>query len=244
MNRRFLIASLTLALTLPAFSLAAPPVPAAPATGAAPAAPAAAPATPGAPAKAATAAPQVKAAAAPVAVSNEAEIQKLKLAEVKLAALAKEGQPDKGATEVTSPKVKKAVPAKKKRHKARLSKKGKKGAVAGKALTRRLSESEVRGILSTTRDFTGADLSGMNLVGMNLSGAKLNRVNLRMANLERADLAETDLELADLTGANLRGASLNQARLRGTRLAGSKMDGALWIDKTICRSGSVGSCIE
>ena len=117
---------------------------------------------------------------------------------------------------------------------------GKGGRIAGRHLT----QEEVQGILSTTRDFSGADLSGMSLVGLDLRGVKLNRSNLQMANLERADLSESDLELADLTGANLRGASLNQARLRGTRLEGSRMDGALWIDRTICRKGSVGSCIE
>jgi hypothetical protein len=109
---------------------------------------------------------------------------------------------------------------------------------------RRLSRAEVLKVLSTTRDFTGSDLSGMNLVGIDFSGVKFNRAKLHMANLERADLAESDLELADLTGANLRGASLNQARLRGARLADSHMDGALWVDRTVCKKGSIGGCIE
>lgn len=109
---------------------------------------------------------------------------------------------------------------------------------------RRLTRVEVLAILSTTRDFTGSDLSGMNLKGIDFSGVKFNRANLHLANMERADLTESDLELADLTGADLRGASLIQARFRGTLLKDTRMDGALWVDKTICKKGSVGSCIE
>ena len=109
---------------------------------------------------------------------------------------------------------------------------------------RRLTHAEVLNILSTTRDFSGSDLSGMNLKGINFSGVKFNRTNLHLANMERADLAESDLELADLTGADLRGASLIQARFRGTLLQDTHMEGALWVDKMVCKKGSVGSCIE
>ena len=193
----------------------------------------------GAPAKAALEKPEA---------SDEAEARALKVAEVKLAALARE-------VTAANPDTKEAkAPAAKKKQSHSVHKKGRgksrgkghpKGDPAGqKVVNRRLTEGEVKAILKTTRDFSGSDLSGMNLVGMDLSGVKFNRANLHLANLERADLAETDLELADLTGANLRGASLNQARLRGTRMEGSRMDGALWIDKTVCKSGSVGGCIE
>ncbi|GFO58961.1 hypothetical protein GMST_12860 [Geomonas silvestris] len=185
-------------------------------------------------------APATVAAAAPERSepSNEVQSRQLALAEAKLAALAAEGN---GTAKPAEPK-KQAAPKKKKAKTHKVKKKT--DPAQARVYHRRLSENEVRGIMSTTRDLSGMDLSGMNLAGMDLSGAKLNRVNLRMTNLERADLAEADLELADLTGANLRGASLNQARLRGTHLEGSRMDGALWIDKTVCRSGSVGSCIE
>ncbi|QXE89860.1 pentapeptide repeat-containing protein [Geomonas subterranea] len=185
---------------------------------------------------------------------NAAEALKLKLAEAKLAALAKESELSKPAAQVTKKgagkknvkgKLKKAKGGKK----GTVAAKGKKGkgggaAVAGKVLDRRMTPAEVQGILAGSRDFSGTDLSGLNLNGYDLSGAKFNRAKLQSVNLERADLSETDLELADLSGADLRGASLNQARLRGTRLAGAKLDGALWTDKTICRSGSVGNCIE
>jgi len=181
---------------------------------------------------------------------SAADARKLKLAETKLAALVKEAKAESAPPEAEAQKAavkKKPGTVGKKRVKKTRSKLHAKGASTGKAgniVNRRLTLSEVQGILSTTRDFSGSDLSGMNLVGVDLRGVKLNRANLQMANLERADLAESDLELADLTGANLRSASLNQARLRGTRLERTRMDGAMWIDKTICKKGSVGSCIE
>jgi uncharacterized protein YjbI with pentapeptide repeats len=180
--------------------------------------------------------------------SNELEAQMLRTAETKLAALANEAREANGpAKEAKAKPIKKnkARTVSKKRTAKLHLKAGPKGTLAAeKVLNRRLTEGEVKGILTTTRDFSGSDLSGMNLVGVDLTGVKFNRANLHMANLERANLAETDLELADLSGANLRGASLNQARLRGTRLEGTRMDGALWIDKTVCKSGSVGNCIE
>jgi len=180
--------------------------------------------------------------------SDETEAHTLKVAELKLAALAQEAKEADAASAAkdapAAPAKKKPVHAVKNRHfKARI-KASAVGKGGRKILGRRLTESEVKAILSTTRDFSGSDLSGLNLVGADLSGVKFNRANLHLANLERADLAESDLELADLTGANLRGASLNQARLRGTRMEGTRMDGALWIDKTICKSGSVGGCVE
>ena len=179
--------------------------------------------------------------------SNTDEAQAFKVAETKLAALAREAKAENGdAKEVTATAAKKKQPppGRKKRHSKSLKAQVMGGAAGQKIVGRRLTAAEVRGVLATTRDFTGSDLSGMNLVGVDLKGVKFNRANLHLANLERADLAESDLELADLTGANLRGASLNQARLRGTRMDGTKMDGALWIDRTICKKGSVGSCIE
>jgi hypothetical protein len=184
------------------------------------------------------------------AAQADDEARALKVAEAKLAALAREGvspvPPDYAPTKVAEQKPAKPV-SKKRSTKARVKAKSTHPEVASKAprvTNRRLSLGEVQGILATSRDFTGSDLSGLSLVGMDFSGVKFNRANLQRANLERADLAETDLELADLTGANLRGASLNQARLRGTRLEGTRFDGALWIDKTVCKKGSTGLCIE
>ncbi|MCM0080985.1 pentapeptide repeat-containing protein [Geomonas sp. Red32] len=179
---------------------------------------------------------------APGPATGKDEAAALKEAELKLAALAREAE---------TPPAKAKKPAKKKVHaKKKRSAKAHKGDASGAAVKvvkvtdRRLTSAEVQGILATTRDLSGTDLSGLSLVGMDLSGVRFNRANLKQANLERADLADTDLELADLSGANLKGASLNQARLRGTRLVGTRMEGALWIDRTVCRPGSVGSCIE
>jgi len=187
-------------------------------------------------------------AACPAAAPRDdaADAQALKAAQAKLAALAREGAsetPPKAAKEMTSVKKKKAAAARNKKRVVKGTSKGNNG-VNAKGTDRRLTQSQVQGILSTTRDFSGSDLSGLNLVGLDLSGAKFNRANLRSANLGRTDLSETDLELADLTGADLRGASLNQARVRGTRMAGARMEGAMWVDRTVCREGSVGSCME
>jgi hypothetical protein len=179
--------------------------------------------------------------------ANEAKT--LKTAEMKLAALAKEGNSESGPLAAAKQKVtdKKPHPVQKKRLSKSRHRAQAKWEMTGnvkKIVGRRLTQAEVQGILATTRDFSGSDLSGLNLVGVDLSGVKFNRANLQMANLERADLAESDLELANLSNANLRGASLNQARLRGTRMEGTRMDGALWVDRTVCKKGSVGSCIE
>ena len=206
--------------------------------------------------------PEAAAADAPFDQENAADAKALKVAELKLAALAKEAKAaeaaeaaEKAGAQGPQRKGIEQKPAVKKQpvnyRKKKLAKrarvvqaKGETAAKVPKVLNRRLTEAEVQGILATTRDFSGTDLSGLSLVGMDLSGVKLNRANLHLANLERADLAESDLELADLSGANLRGASLNQARLRGTRLEGAKMDGTMWIDKTVCKKGSLGNCVE
>ena len=183
--------------------------------------------------------------------SGAADAKAFKLAETKLAALAKEAALEKPPVDASALKADEkkqpGAPQKKPRSKARAKVAKTKGETAGKGqkiFGRRLTQAEVQDVLSTTRDLSGTDLNGLNLVGMDLSGVKFNRANLQMANLERADLAESDLELADLSGANLSGASLNQARLRGARLEGTRMDGAMWVDKTICKKGSVGSCME
>lgn len=177
------------------------------------------------------------------------EVRALMMTEMKLAALARmgDGGPPPDAVPAPPPpkKIEKKRPHKVNRRPSR-SKPGTVAPVAArqKPLDRRLTRSEVQEIISTTRDFSGADLTGLSLVGVDLRGAKLTRANLHSANLERADLAEADLELTDLTSANLKGASLNQARLRGARLEGAKLDGVLWIDKSVCRAGSIGICRE
>jgi hypothetical protein len=75
---------------------------------------------------------------------------------------------------------------------------------------------EVREVLGTTRDLSGANLRGMNLAGFDLRNASLANADLYLANLAGARL----------DGANLRGASLEMANLRGASLKGAKLSGA------------------
>ncbi|GLI38002.1 pentapeptide repeat-containing protein [Geobacter hydrogenophilus] len=75
---------------------------------------------------------------------------------------------------------------------------------------------EVREVLGTTRDLSGANLRGMNLAGLDLRNASLANADLYLANLAGARL----------DGANLRGASLEMANLRGASLKGAKLSGA------------------
>ena len=161
--------------------------------------------------------PGAPAASEPVApvtpdASNKVEAGRLKVTRRRLAALvraAKAGNGDPGDATPAVARKKQPHPAREKRLlKSRLVAHPNGERKGQKIVGRRLSEAEVRGILATTRDFSGSDLSGMNLVGVDLRGVNFNRANLRLANLESADLAESDLELADLTGANLRRASM------------------------------------
>ncbi|ABB33751.1 putative low-complexity protein-like protein [Geobacter metallireducens RCH3] len=75
---------------------------------------------------------------------------------------------------------------------------------------------EVREVLGTTRDLSGANLRGMNLAGLDLRNASLANADLYLANLAGACL----------DGANLRGTSLEMANLRGASLKGAKLSGA------------------
>ncbi len=75
---------------------------------------------------------------------------------------------------------------------------------------------EVREVLRSTRDLSGANLRGMNLAGLDLRNASLANADLYLANLAGARL----------DGANLRGTSLEMANLRGASLKGAKLAGA------------------
>jgi uncharacterized protein YjbI with pentapeptide repeats len=86
-------------------------------------------------------------------------------------------------------------------------------------------------------DLEGANLQGTNLYRANLAGATLSKVNLQGANLSRASLQGTDLEGADLQGANLR-----KSNLQGATLKDAKLGGAIWINGTLCKTGSIGEC--
>ncbi|UFS71995.1 pentapeptide repeat-containing protein [Geomonas sp. RF6] len=179
---------------------------------------------------------------APVTVKDTegVQLQALKETETKLAALANLPAADAAVPKAARKPHSRKKPHKKPRGHAAATPPHGETKVAGKHLT----IGEVNAILAGSRDFSGADLSGLDLAGLDLSGANFSRADLERANLEKADLSETDLQLADLTHANLTRATLRLARLNGTRLWGARCDGALWTDRTVCRSGSLGRCRE
>jgi len=103
----------------------------------------------------------------------------------------------------------------------------------------------------------GADIAYTNLVGANLSGAELTQAIMLGANMRNADLAGASLNSADLSYAILQGADLTNADLResnlsnadltGATLSTSKLEGArldhtIWLDGSVCATGSVGAC--
>lgn len=64
------------------------------------------------------------------------------------------------------------------------------------------------------------------------------------ANFNRLDLREVNLKGANLAYATFREATLFGADLTGADLRGTVFDGAVWIDGTICQTGSVGACVQ
>jgi len=66
--------------------------------------------------------------------------------------------------------------------------------------------------------------------------------NFYRANLSRLDLTGVDLRGANLAYAILRQTTLYKADLNGADLRGTVFEGAIWIDGTVCQTGSVGEC--
>ena len=67
--------------------------------------------------------------------------------------------------------------------------------------------------------------------------------------LYRANFSGVDLTRADFTGSNLISANFQKATLLGVvftnaTLTGANFIGAMWIDGSICQSGSYGKCIK
>lgn len=103
-------------------------------------------------------------------------------------------------------------------------------------------------------DLQNADLRGADLHGSNLQFAKLYYANLSTANLSYTDfrfaqLVGAGLRNADLTNANLISADLSYANLKGARIGGAqlentRLDRTIWVDGTICKSGSIGVCLK
>ena len=108
----------------------------------------------------------------------------------------------------------------------------------------RLTIKQITQILNTTRDLAGKNLSGLQLVGMNLSRCNLKGADLNHSNLERADFTESNLERTDFTGANLRMAGFFQSAITASNMDQAILDGAIWVDKRVCPTGSIGKCLE
>lgn len=88
-------------------------------------------------------------------------------------------------------------------------------------------------------NFYGANLAEGKFLGANLTGA-----NLSGANLYRSYLGSAILEGANLSNANLSRATLTNANLTGANLTGANLSGAIWVDGTICKTPSIGTCIK
>ncbi len=66
--------------------------------------------------------------------------------------------------------------------------------------------------------------------------------NFYKVSFHRIDLTEVNLRGANLAYATFREATLYKADLTGADLRGTVFDGAIWVDGTMCQSGSVGMC--
>ena len=128
-------------------------------------------------------------------------------------------------------------------------------AAAGPAINWRYCDK--RNMDLTNRDLTKANLNSAQLNQSNLLAAKLisadisyanlSQANLTHANLQQAvmkgaNLSYADLSYADLTGADLSFADLSSAIIGGVKLEQTRLDKAIWIDGTICSTGSIGLC--
>ena len=60
----------------------------------------------------------------------------------------------------------------------------------------------------------------------------------------KCDLEGADLEMADLKDANLKGSDLGMANLIGASLRSARLEGAIWIDGSKCKKGSIGKCAK
>ncbi len=101
--------------------------------------------------------------------------------------------------------------------------------------------------LLATGDCRNCDLSGAVLIHYQLPESDLSGANLSGANLTDSWLAGADLSDADLSGAilistSLAGADLLGAILGGANLLFTDLSDARWIDGSLCRTPSSGSC--
>jgi hypothetical protein len=119
------------------------------------------------------------------------------------------------------------------------------------------SNCKLEGIAISNALLDGSKLDSVDLHGADLRGSSLKDVNLSYSNLSTADLRYSDLSRAKLVGAALRNADMENvilnnadlsyadlqgANLSGVRLQGAKLDKAIWVDGSLCASGSTGTC--
>lgn len=117
-----------------------------------------------------------------------------------------------------------------------------------------LSGAQLRNAVLTDAQLSYSNFSRADLSGTDLSRAKLTGITLRNAVLTQANLSDAVIVYAILQGADLRGANLQNADLSKADLTGAMIDnanfeganlvGAVWIDRSECREGSVGKCVK
>jgi pentapeptide repeat protein len=90
----------------------------------------------------------------------------------------------------------------------------------------------------------GANLSGSNMAYAEIAESDLSYANLESVRLIGANLKHSDLRYANLKDADLSYADLSNALLAGANISNTRFDNAIWTDGTLCKKGSVGSCLS
>ncbi len=73
---------------------------------------------------------------------------------------------------------------------------------------------------------------------------KCFQCDLYKANFSGADLTGFDFKGSNLISANFQNATLFRANFENATLTGANFTGAMWVDGSICQSGSYGRCIK
>ena len=102
-----------------------------------------------------------------------------------------------------------------------------------------LNSSVLRMARFSGSNFNLADMQYADLSGSDLSYAEFSDAKMKGINLQNADLTYADLTNSDLSYANLK-----DSKLGGAKMGGARLDKAIWIDGSICSSGSLGKCIR
>jgi hypothetical protein len=73
---------------------------------------------------------------------------------------------------------------------------------------------------------------------------KCHNCDLYRANFSGVDLTNADFTGSNLISANFQNATLYGANFTNVSMAGANFTGAVWIDGSICDTGSYGTCIK